>query len=444
MPNIINIKEERNILAFDSDVFDIVADSTNFYLKFELDEEWAQCSIITVVFDFDGEKCCVELDDERTCQIPSTRASKVLFCITAEPDENSRLSSTILALNVEPSASSFTEDEISYQQSHRNLLGLIENLKTGNGVYAERAKVADASLTQVSLTGDEAIVGVKNFLERPQIANSAIMSASEIQNANIILNPRFMVSQRQTSTTNCTGEAIACVDRWVLSGGVGKFVKGYKKITCTDTENPIILSQWNADTQHQMLGKTLTVSADVDGVRYSKTFTLPEKGSDEYIYNVHVSETGTFRVIYRGVFKRLGVQFIVNPGCEMVIDKVKLEFGEVATKFVERPSLVELQLCQAYFQVLEIDSIAKVYDETRIAFSVPVPVCPRNIASNIIVKKLPTIYKMDGTSFQPDSITIRVRKDNMYQFYAVCSGTLNANEVFMITDGKVCIDAEVY
>ena len=118
MPNIINIKEERNILAFDSDVFDIVADSTNFYLKFELDEEWAQCSIITVVFDFDGEKCCVELDDERTCQIPSTRASKVLFCITAEPDENSRLSSTILALNVEPSASSCTEDEISYQQSH--------------------------------------------------------------------------------------------------------------------------------------------------------------------------------------------------------------------------------------------------------------------------------------------------------------------------------------
>lgn len=444
MSNIINIKEERNILTFDSDVFDIVADSTNFYLKFELDEEWAQCSIITVVFDFDGEKCCVELDDERICQIPSTRASKVLFCITAEPDKNSRLSSTILALNVEPSASSFTEDEISYQQSHRNLLGIIENLKTGNGVYAERAKVADASLTQVSLTGDEEIAGVKTFLDRPQIANSAVMTDSEVQNPNIILNPRFMVSQRQTSTTNCTGEDIVCVDRWILSNGTGKFVKGYKKITCTDTENPIILSQWNADTSNQLMGQTLTVSADVDGVRYSKTFTLPEKGTDEYIYNAYVSETGAFRVIFIGKYKRLGVQFVVNPGCEMVIDKVKLEFGEVATKFVERPSAQELILCQHYYQILWIDSIARVFDETRILFSVPVPICPRNIKSTISVKVMPTIYRLDGTSFQPDSIEIDVRRDNMYQFHAICSAPLNPNEIFLITDGKICIDSEVY
>ena len=37
MSNIINVKEERNVLSFVGEVFDIVANSSNFYLKFELD-----------------------------------------------------------------------------------------------------------------------------------------------------------------------------------------------------------------------------------------------------------------------------------------------------------------------------------------------------------------------------------------------------------------------
>ena len=75
MSNIINVKEERNVLTFVGDVFDIVANSSNFYLSFDLDEEWLKCSIITVIFDFDGEKCCVELLEDRTCQIPQTNSS---------------------------------------------------------------------------------------------------------------------------------------------------------------------------------------------------------------------------------------------------------------------------------------------------------------------------------------------------------------------------------
>ena len=444
MSNIINVREERNVLVFDNDVFDIVADSTNFYLKFELDEEWAQCSIVTVVFDFDGEKCCVELDDDRTCQIPSTHASKVLFCITAEPDANSRLSSTILSLNVEPSASSFVEDEITYQQSHRNLLGIIENLKSGEGIQVERANVSDISLSQVSLTGDEEISGIKNFLDRPMYAGVSILNATEVSNPNIILNGRFRVNQRNKSTLNCTGAEVIGVDRWILSGANGKFVRGYKKLTCTDTENSLIYSQWVEDTKDQLLSIPLTASAEVDGVRYSTTFTLPEKGTDELIFNAYLSEKGAFRVYYKGTFKKVGVQFVVNPGCEMVVDKVKLEVGEIATKYVERSTAEELLLCQRYYQMLEVDSIGRGYNETKILFSVPVPVAPRNIASILTVYKMPTIYRMDGTSFQPDSIEVRYRKDNMYQFYAVCSEPINVNEIYMVTDGTLYIDAEVY
>lgn len=444
MSNIINIKEERNILTFDGDVFDIVANSTNFYLKFELDEEWAQCSIVTVVFDFDGVKCCVELDDDRMCQIPSTCASKVLFCITAEPDANSRLSSTILSIDVEPSASSFTEDDICYQQSHRNLVGLVEDLKSGQGVYAARASVADQSLTQVSLTGDEEIAGIKNFVDRPQYASSPFISASEIQNENLLFNGRFRINQRVSSTVYRNQADIFAMDRWLLMNGDGHFKRASKTLTCTDTENPIIMTQWVEDAKDQLLGLNLTVSAEVDGVTYSTTFNLPAKATEDLIWNVHVSETGAFRVYYKYLYKKLGVQFIANPGCALVADKVKLEIGDVATKYVERSTGDELALCQRHYQVLNVDSIARGHTTNELRFSVPTAVTMRQVASTVTVKEMPTIYAMDGTSFEPDSISISVRKDNIYLFKAICSQAIDVNKMYLITDGQLCVDSEVY
>lgn len=444
MPNIINVREERNVLAFDGDVFDIVADSTNFYLKFELDEEWAQCSIITVVFDFDGVKCCVELDEERMCRIPSTNASKVLFCITTEPDENSRLSSTILSLNVEPSSSAFTEDEICYQQSHRNLIGLVESLKSGESIYAGRAKVADASLTQVSLTGDEDISGVKNFLNRPQIADAPVISASEIHNENLLFNGRFRINQRGSSTVNRQTTDLYCMDRWLLSNGDGKFVRAKKTLTCTDETNPIFLTQWVEDAKDQVLGLTLTLSAEIDSVKYSTTFTLPSTGTEEFNFNAYISEKGAFRAHYKALYKKLGVQLIVNPGNEIIIDKVKLEIGEVATKYIERSTGEELALCQRHFQVLTVDSVGRPFNENQLFFSVPTPATMRPVASTVTVKQMPTIYSMDGTSIVPESITIFVRKDNIYQFLAHCSETLDLNKMYMITGGYVVVDSEVF
>ena len=37
MSNIINVKEDRNVLSFEGEVFDLVANSTNFHLRFSFE-----------------------------------------------------------------------------------------------------------------------------------------------------------------------------------------------------------------------------------------------------------------------------------------------------------------------------------------------------------------------------------------------------------------------
>ena len=122
--------------------------------------------IITVIFNFDGRYEYVELDENRMCQIPPTNSSRIWFCITTEPDDVSRLSSTILSLDVEASGETNTEQVEAYQYAHASMLGLVQNLLTGNvnAKEAEFAVEAGVSRTQVSLTGDEEVAGEKNFL----------------------------------------------------------------------------------------------------------------------------------------------------------------------------------------------------------------------------------------------------------------------------------------
>ena len=443
MSNIINVKEERNVLAFSGDVFDIVANSSNFYLSFDLDEEWSKCSIITAVFDFDGVKCCVELDEERTCQIPPTNSSKILFCISAEPDSNSKLSSTILSLNVEPSASDAVEDELVYQQTHKNLLGLIEDLKNGNGVTAEYANTAGTSQTQVSLTGDESIAGVKNFTDR--ITNNSVIvpNADEVSNPNILVNGDFNVCQRSSVRYERIDTDIFCCDHWQLMNGKGMYHKSNKTLECTDETNPIIMTQWVEDYKLLMLGKTLTASATINGVRYSGTALMPEKISEDFIFNVCVTEDFAFRIFARKSSTRMGVQFIVNPGVTVTLAKTKLEESTFATKYVERSTAEENSLCQRYFQRLRINATGYAKSTTEIRYVVPTTVAMRT-SGTLQVATSPQLIK-DGVKVSPSSNAIALIYGNCVEFKAIVNdGSLVENGVYTLVDGVVYVDAEWY
>ena len=443
MSNIINVKEEHNVLSFDGEVMDVVANSSNFYLSFDLDEEWSKCSIVTVVFDFDGVKCCVELEEDRTCKIPATNASKILFCITAEPDSNSKLSSTILSLNVEPSVSDAVEDEIVYQQTHKNLLGLIEDLKSGNGINVEYARIAGTSQTQVSLTGDESIAGVKNFTDR--ITNNLLVvpNATEVSIPNILINGDFNICQRSSVRYTWEGTDLFCVDHWQLMNGQGTFHKSNKTLECTDETNPIIMTQWVEDYKILMLGKTLTASAIIDGVRYSGTALMPEKLSEDYVFNICETSGFTFRIFGRKSNARMGVQFIVNPGVTIIIGEVKLEESSFATKYVERTTAEENVLCQRYYQKLRINATGYAKSTTEIRFIVPTTVSMRT-SGTVQIATLPMLIQ-DGAKVSPSDVTLALIYGNCVELKATfVDGSLTQNGVYTLVDGVVYVDAEWY
>lgn len=448
MSNIINVKEERNVLSFEGEVFDIVANSTNFYLKFTLSEDWSNCSVITVVFNLDGEKYFAEINPDKICQIPATNASKILFSITAEPDKDSKLSSTILSLNVEPSGCTCMDGVNVYENAHRDLLGLIGNLKKGIGVSAEYARVAETSQTQVSLTGDEVISGTKDFSDRILYQSVAVPCFKEVCNPNLLINSSFAVYQNPKGGTTIKreGEDTLASDMWVLTNGDGSFHKNYHTLECTDQNgNPIIMSQWIENGGDFVLGKTITLSATIDGVRYSGTETIPLNPTEDIYFNVIMTENFAFRLYVKYTTQKTGVQFVVNPGVKITIDAVKLEESAYETKYIEPSYAEEFTRCKRYLQKLRVNTTAVATNSTTLEFFVPTSVTIRS-SIGLTCKTLPTIaYNNGETISKTFEIKTKLVQDNGILFKLTTTEiAFVVGAIYSLSNGVIYVDGGIY
>ena len=444
MSNIINVKEERNVLSFVGEVFNIVANSTNFYLKFELDNEWKLNNVITVIFNFDGQYVYVELDEDRKCQIPPTNASKIWFCITTEPDEVSKLSSTILSLDVEPSGETDITDIEFYRNTHNNLMGVVQNLLTGNGIsakYAEVAETAKVSQTQVSLTGDEEIDGVKNFTGILKHNSFIVPNCDEIGAPNLIFNANFKINQRGESVYTRNGSDIYTVDRWGLFKGNGTFQVSTCSLTGTDETQPTVFAQWIEDSKLPLLGKDVTASATINGVRYSGTVTLPETYKSDYIVNIAETEDFVFRLYVKRLQLKVSVQFLVNNGVTITLGCVKVEASSYQTKYVERSTAEDLALCQRYFQRLYLYSVGYGATSDKIQFFMNTATPLRN-ASSVYFVEYPSIIK-DGVKTEATNITINKYSNNGVVFL-LSGSNFAVNEPYTLVAGILYIDGEYY
>ena len=445
MSNIINVKEERNVLSFVGEVFSLVAHSSNFYLKFELDSEWELNKIVTVIFNFDGRCEYVELDENRMCQIPPTSSSKVWFCITAEPDDVSRISSTILSLDVEESGEVDSSHVEAYQYAHASLLGVVQNLLTGNNIKAKTADFAaeaGVSQTQVSLTGDEEIAGEKNFVGEIKHNSNVVLDSSQISNENLIINPDFKVNQRDDLSYTRKGEDIYTADRWGLFKGNGKFSVKTHKLTGQDETQPTVLCQRIEDSWF-IYGETITVSATIDGVRYSKTITLPENYEEDYINNIYECDNFAFRIYVSKANEMIGVQFLVVNGVVIVVNRVKLELSPVETKYVERPISEETNICQRYFQKVIVSSLGNALRADKINFFVPLMTSVR-AGLKVEFVSGPKLYR-NGTATLIDASAINVNylASNGVMFTITGTDFVQYDPYFLM-NGQFKIEGEYY
>ena len=445
MSNIINVKEERNVLSFVGEVFNVVANSTNFYLKFELDSEWDLNAVVTAIFNFDGRYEYVELDENRMCQIPPTNSSRIWFCLTTEPDEVSKLSSTILSLDVEESGETDLSNIEAYQNIHANLLGLVQNLLTGNNIkakIADFANVAAVSQSQVSLTGDEEIAGEKNFIGTLKQNSNVVLDYSKVSNENLVINPNFTILTRGAGVFTRNGEDIYTADRWGLFKGNGKFAPSSHKVTGLDETQPTVFGQWIGEAE-RLYGKTITVGAEVNEVRYTKTIQLPETVEEDYINNIYECNDFVFRIYVHKQKKALGVQFLVVNGVSIKIYNVKLEVSPFETKFIDRPKAEEVELCHRYFQSISIYSLGYGLSEESLRFFVPTQIkLTRGIVSASFKTK-PKIVKDGVLTELSEEISTKEQVDNGVILTVKTTG-LTLNEVYHLVNGKVYIDGEFY
>lgn len=443
MSNIINVKEERNVLSFASEVFDIVANSTNFYLKFEFDEEWLESSIFTVIFDFDGEKKYVELDEDYKCAIPAANSSKILFCVTTEPSATEKLSSTILSLNVEPSGDTCLENSPNYQASRNELLQIIEDLKAGEiqANVANYATKAGTSETQVSLTGNEDIAGVKNFTGTLKTNSVIVPNSQDIGNPNLLINGDFIIDSRGSGFYTRSGTDIYTVDRWGLFNANGKFQQPYKKLIGTDESGPVIFCQWLEESSKFCFGKTLTISAKIDGVLRSKTIDLPSSFTEDYINNIYETTGYTFRAYVIKNKLRFGVQFLVNNGVSIIIDEVKLEQSSFPTRYHQRPKGEEILLCQRYYQKVRVYTLGYALNAGKLFFQVPLPttMCAPKTFS---VAVTPKILK-DGNLVEVTNMKYHQLNDNGIIISAE-GENFDTSGYYVLLNGVFNLDGEYY
>jgi len=203
-----------------------------------------------------------------------------------------------------------------------------------------------------------------------------------ISNPNLLDNPWFTVNQRgENSYLATTG--IYTLDRWRLYNGQVD-INSDGTITLSSTANNTqIQNRVDPLTSKMLDGRTVTLSAIVNGKIYSQTFTW--KNSENYQSKVDIGNwVFDFRnIVNDGDSGHLVRFFATTQTSEILVVKaVKLELGSASTLAMDTaPNYVsELLKCQRYFVRFSAGAIstgllsAYAYSAGAVRFSVPLPV----------------------------------------------------------------------
>lgn len=366
MQNTIEIIEYENRLHLAKEYEPIICGNTNYKIKFEFSESWSACNKKTAFFVVEGKKIPIEFEND-ICNIPAMpNTGSFLVFLVASSNENEILSSTPIRINLQrnPSMDKLKKTE-PFKSYYAALLGSINKIERGevsvnnskfaeNANYAEStsfaqncaeaqtatnavhadsattatnatnavnaqyatnsaladkatladtATVAQKSNTQVSLTGDEDIAGVKNFTDGVCKNGKTLLNAKEVSNPNLLINANFKINQRGKTTYNTVGQYT--VDRWKLVSG-----------SVTVVEEGINLNGTISQVFEKPIDGEIVASVD----------------SSRGMVDVGCSSNG------------------VNiAAINVVISWVKLEMGNIATKFSPKSEAEELSACYRFY-----------------------------------------------------------------------------------------------
>ena len=193
----IKIKEEKNRLDFEEHYSPIVCGNSNYCLEFNFDEAWSACTSKTAIFVVDGKKAIVNFEGN-TLIVPEMPNAPFLI-LSLQGYVNDEI---VLNMQESPGLSDLSELEPLKVYFNR-IVGAISNLENGNIVVkeaghaqsadtaakaetashalsADRANSAGSSDTEVDLSSDQEISGVKNFTGDLQVNGKSLQELAEM------------------------------------------------------------------------------------------------------------------------------------------------------------------------------------------------------------------------------------------------------------------------
>lgn len=443
MANIINLTEENNILTFGGEPLSIVCGNTNYVLEFVFSEEWQSFSKKIAVFVVDGVKKTVGFEGN-SCEVPAMPNSNYcLFYLLAGDDNGNSRISTSVKLNLIPSSDGAIESDFEGFKNYLSLaLEKLKQFEQGNYV----AKRAEESLTQVDLSSDQTISGVKDFVGELQYEGEVVAKKSQFSNKNLLINGDFSINQRKKMIyTGVTGVYVYSADRWRIYG---------KNSSLNLNTNTITLYKDHTFSQvlelpNSLLGKTVTATFVMSKVKNNFSARITD-GVNTIVQELVLGENVvTFTIDSAATTLEIGFVGIAVIGSG-IVDYVKLEVGETSTGYYFNESVDELKRCQRYY-FRKTTSTADGYlgsgsvltkEATRVIVTLPVEMrTSPTFASNgsFMVEHAVSVEPTAMTihSFGNNSVTLTMAVAGTTQGMGAC---LRANS----EDAYLEFDAEIY
>ena len=187
----------------------------------------------------------------------------------------------------------------------------------------------------------------------------AAWSAINYSNPNLLINPDFAVNQRGTTSASGGTSTVYIADRWFSQRAIiSRPENGGISIAWDVTNKDNGWTQQKIETA-ALFGKTVTISADIDGERKSVTTTVPTLvnktdggwvDSNKQVMLAVSNLGGTLMSIV--IFS-----YTTTP---ITISNVKLELGSTPTPYCPPDPAAELAKCQRYYQIRSTGDIAAV------------------------------------------------------------------------------------
>lgn len=225
--------------------------------------------------------------------------------------------------------------------------------KSAQEAEASAIRAEEAAEKAESIAGGDFATNAKvdNIINGTTPAGDSLkmngLTAEEfVSNDSLLDNGYFKNPVNSSGKTVWTGTGTT-IDKWVKSNANATVELTDAGLVCTFTGTSYFQLMQEIFNWESLLGKTITISAKVNGTVYSKTLTMPNTAEN----NIDTSELALPRG-YIDLYKqtnqpRLQLRYIMSAtvGDIITFEYIKLELGSVATPFIPPNKEVEKLKC---------------------------------------------------------------------------------------------------